>query len=277
MAALLCEMNHAAHKRRLPKAKLAGFLARYDALVCDGLAANPQPPHQSATPWRKSPTTSPVRCRSSAPRRRSSPASCRFHDEQRSGEVASHGQYPSQGERLLPERGGARHFARSARISRQRASTMSVSGGPRAICSGATGGCRRQNCRHRRVPASSEQRPIFMSAKPQEPRGVPVPRRAALAQPLLDAVVSPNEPTSARAGSSEPDIEPLLRRAALGVLDDHLAQIAQVVNTRLRAIDAVEELMASSRLHVGDKVRLGHKPSDPSTSTAEVRRRRPGW
>jgi len=86
----------------------------------------------------------------------------------------------------------------------------------------------------------------------------PVPRRADLAQPLLDAVVSPNEPTSARAGSSEPDIEPLLVALHLGVLDDHLAQIAQVVNTRLRAIDAVEELMASSRLHVGDKVRLGH-------------------
>ena len=46
MAALLCEMNHAAHKRRLPKAKLAGFLARYDALVCDGLAANREPPQQ---------------------------------------------------------------------------------------------------------------------------------------------------------------------------------------------------------------------------------------
>ncbi len=52
MAALLREMNHAAHKaraahkRRLPKAKLAGFLARYDALVCDGLAANREPPQR---------------------------------------------------------------------------------------------------------------------------------------------------------------------------------------------------------------------------------------
>jgi len=108
-----------------------------------------------------------------------------------------------------------------------------------------------------------------MSAKPQEPEASR-PRQTALAKPLLDAVVSPNEPTSARAGSSEPDIEPLLVALHLGVLDAHLAQIAQVVNTRLSAIDAVEELMASSRLHVSATT------SDPSTSTAEVRPSSPG-
>jgi hypothetical protein len=85
----------------------------------------------------------------------------------------------------------------------------------------------------------------------------PVQRRADLAQPLLDAVVGPNK-SSARSGTSEPHIEPLLVALHLGLLDDHLAQIAQVVNTRLKALDAVGELIASSRLHVGDKVRLGH-------------------
>jgi hypothetical protein len=38
----------------------------------------------------------------------------------------------------------------------------------------------------------------------------------------------------ARAGSSEPDVEPALVALHLGVLDDHFARIAQVVNTRLR-------------------------------------------
>jgi transposase len=52
MSALLCEMNDAAHearaagRKRLARRKLEGFLARYDALVSDGLAANPQPAHR---------------------------------------------------------------------------------------------------------------------------------------------------------------------------------------------------------------------------------------
>ncbi|MGH9093280.1 MAG: IS66 family transposase, partial [Acidimicrobiales bacterium] len=49
MAALLTETNDACHEARatgrcrLPRRTLHGFLARYDALVADGLTANPQP------------------------------------------------------------------------------------------------------------------------------------------------------------------------------------------------------------------------------------------
>ncbi len=50
MAALLLEVNNAAHRRardkgrsRLPRRTLAAFLARYDALAAAGLAANPKP------------------------------------------------------------------------------------------------------------------------------------------------------------------------------------------------------------------------------------------
>jgi transposase len=52
MSALLCEMNDAAHnaradgRKRLSKRALEGFLLRYDALVTDGLLANPSPAHR---------------------------------------------------------------------------------------------------------------------------------------------------------------------------------------------------------------------------------------
>lgn len=52
MADLLCEMNDAAHcaraagKKRIARRSLADFLSRYDALVEQGLAANPAPPHR---------------------------------------------------------------------------------------------------------------------------------------------------------------------------------------------------------------------------------------
>jgi transposase len=52
MAALLCEMNDLAHaaraggKTRLSRARLEGFLACYDAVVGEGLAANPSPAHR---------------------------------------------------------------------------------------------------------------------------------------------------------------------------------------------------------------------------------------
>jgi len=52
MAALLTEMNDAAHearaagRARLPRRRLAGYLARYDALVDAGLRANPKPKHR---------------------------------------------------------------------------------------------------------------------------------------------------------------------------------------------------------------------------------------
>lgn len=79
--------------------------------------------------------------------------------------------------------------------------------------------------------------------------------RAALAQPLVDAVVGGPDRVSA---GEDLDIAPLLVALHVGALDQHLPEIARVVNDRLAAIEAVEELLASSRLHVGDKVRLGH-------------------
>ncbi|MDA8315851.1 MAG: hypothetical protein M0010_11875 [Actinomycetota bacterium] len=91
-------------------------------------------------------------------------------------------------------------------------------------------------------------------------RPLPQPHRAALAQPLADAVVGP-----ARHGAtgSDLDVAPLLVALRAGALDAHLPEIARIVNDRLAAIEAIEELIAASKLHVGDKVRLGHnlKPS----------------
>jgi hypothetical protein len=55
-----------------------------------------------------------------------------------------------------------------------------------------------------------------------------------------------------------PDVQPLLMALRLGVLDDHLEQIAGIINDRLRAMRAIEELVASSFLKVGSRVRLGH-------------------
>ena len=86
----------------------------------------------------------------------------------------------------------------------------------------------------------------------------PVPRRPDLAQPLLDAVVGPRGSTGARTASAILDVAPLLLALHIGALDEHLLQIARVVNDRLKALEVIEELMAASRLHVGDRVRLGH-------------------
>jgi hypothetical protein len=54
------------------------------------------------------------------------------------------------------------------------------------------------------------------------------------------------------------DVEPLFVALRIGALDSHLEEIATLVNDRLAAIDAVEELIAASHLQVGDRVRLGH-------------------
>jgi hypothetical protein len=87
--------------------------------------------------------------------------------------------------------------------------------------------------------------------KPRTPRA-PRPIRADLAQPLID-------PTMDRvAGFEGLDVEPLFVALRMGALDDHLEQIATIVNDRLAAINAIEELIAASHLHVGDRVRIGH-------------------
>ena len=76
--------------------------------------------------------------------------------------------------------------------------------------------------------------------------------RATAAQPLLDGVVDSLE----RPGGL--DVEPLFAALLLGVLDEHLEEIATLVNNRIAALNIVAELVAASRLHVGDRVRLGH-------------------
>ncbi len=73
-----------------------------------------------------------------------------------------------------------------------------------------------------------------------------------MAQPLLDAVVRSS------AAHATLDVEPLLAALRLGALDDHLEQLATIINDRIAALNAIDELRAASRLHVGDRVHLGH-------------------
>jgi hypothetical protein len=54
------------------------------------------------------------------------------------------------------------------------------------------------------------------------------------------------------------DVEPLLQAIVAGVLDDHLDRIAVVLNARVNALNQAEELIASGRFHIGDRVRIGH-------------------
>ncbi len=90
-------------------------------------------------------------------------------------------------------------------------------------------------------------------AKHKKPRSsVPRPRRADLAQPLLDAAVRPAEHLGTL------DIEPLLVVLRLGALDDHLEEIAAILNDRIAALNAIDEMLAASKLHVGDRIRIGH-------------------
>lgn len=87
--------------------------------------------------------------------------------------------------------------------------------------------------------------------KARRPQGPSRPRQDQHAQELLDAVMRPTQ-------HGELDIAPLLVAFRLGVLDDHLEQIAVIINDRIRALNAIDELRAASRLHVGDHVHLGH-------------------
>jgi hypothetical protein len=82
--------------------------------------------------------------------------------------------------------------------------------------------------------------------------------RAALVQPLLDKALglSPSRPSPGQ--DRELDIAPLLAALRTGALDGHLDALAREVNDRLAAMEVIEELIAASKLHVGDQVRLGH-------------------
>jgi len=93
-----------------------------------------------------------------------------------------------------------------------------------------------------------------LMVKHKRPRTTPPfrPKRADLAQPLIDPLA---DPAALLAGI---DVEPLFVALRIGALDGHLEEIATLVNNRLAAITAVEELIAASHLKVGDRVRLGH-------------------
>jgi hypothetical protein len=93
-----------------------------------------------------------------------------------------------------------------------------------------------------------------LMAKRKRPRMTPPlrPKRADLAQPLIDPLA---DPADYLAGI---DVEPLFVALRIGALDSHLEEIATLVNDRLAAITAVEELIAAGRLQVGNRVRLGH-------------------
>ena len=73
-----------------------------------------------------------------------------------------------------------------------------------------------------------------------------------MAQSLVDPLADDAAP---RTGI---DVEPLFVALRIGTLDDHLDEIATLVNARIAAINAVAELIAASRLKVGDRVHLGH-------------------
>ena len=76
--------------------------------------------------------------------------------------------------------------------------------------------------------------------------------RTELAQALIDPLA---DDTTQRTGI---DVEPLCIALRIGALDDHLEEIATLVNARIAAGNAVAELIAASRLKVGDRVHLGH-------------------
>ena len=92
-------------------------------------------------------------------------------------------------------------------------------------------------------------------AKPRTPRTTAPSahsRRVEAAQRFLGSVVD----SPGRSGGL--DVEPLFAALLLGALDEHLEEIATIVSNRIAALNAVAELVAASRLHVGDRVRLGH-------------------
>ena len=83
-------------------------------------------------------------------------------------------------------------------------------------------------------------------------------QRAALAQPLLDKAIGPDPSRPPSGPASELDVGPLFVALRLGALDGHLEELAREINDRIAAVEAIQEMIASSQLHVGDKARLGH-------------------
>jgi len=98
--------------------------------------------------------------------------------------------------------------------------------------------------------AAVSGRPAVM-AKRRKPR-TPTPRCANLTQQSLAKVLDTGE------HPGELDLEILLVALGIGALDDHLEEIGTIVNNRTRALNAIDELRTTSRLHVGDRMHLGH-------------------
>ena len=111
MAALLAEMNDAAHTARaggrtsLSKRVLADFLTRYDAIVEAGLLANPAPVgRQRDYLERKSFNLVSALEMLKVEATRFARRSAYTDDQQRSGALVAHGQAAPQDQRLLPKR-----------------------------------------------------------------------------------------------------------------------------------------------------------------------------
>jgi len=98
-------------------------------------------------------------------------------------------------------------------------------------------------------------------AKHKRPRTTPPfrPKRADLAQPLIDPTTDPAEYL---AGIY---VEPLFEALRIGALDSHLEKIATLANERLAAIDAFEELI------------VGRLSKRSSSETEPTDRREPRW
>ena len=111
MAALLAEMNDAAHTARaggrtsLSKRVLADFLTRYDAIVEAGLLANPAPVGRRARLPRAQVVQLGQRPRDAQGRGHPLRSRSAYtDDQQRSGALVAHGQAAPQDQRLLPKR-----------------------------------------------------------------------------------------------------------------------------------------------------------------------------
>src|ERR1022692_3191306 len=127
MAALLTEMNNAAHaarakgKSHLSRRMLSGFLSRYDSLAAAGLAANPAPIGRDRDSIKKDGfnlafALAKLKNRGHPFRQRSR----RTILEQRGRASTTHGQAPQEDQRLLPEWRGCTILRHHPLLSRHR-------------------------------------------------------------------------------------------------------------------------------------------------------------
>jgi hypothetical protein len=101
---------------------------------------------------------------------------------------------------------------------------------------------------------SSRPARLAAVAKAKKPRKPPArrPIRADVSAPLIDPTTDP------AAYLASVDVEPLFIAVRTGALDGHLERLASAINERFATLDAIEEIVAARRLHVGARARLGH-------------------